>query len=252
MLYFQDFREELDVAGPIFQWLYSLSFNWSLFTPFVGEAKRTMKRRTSSWKAILATCNLSNSPVSNPCQSPLKVRLLEAVSQLANKLSVSVEEVGHLYDCTLMTGTYLNIQEFLSLSESSLSRPMDVEMAMKATGGNERTGLMLFLVRDIPEPTPIGSFNDEGVPIQAPEGFRFTYMRRLRTTLAEATASSPADVDKIVLGCRNYMQSGTRPILEGGSTHVALLAQRVREDGDCEVLVYDFAKHQVRIFKSVL
>lgn len=70
-------------------------------------------------------------------------------------------------------------------------------------------------------------------------------MRRFRDALAEAMNASQRDVDRTLLGCREHVQSGTKPVLEPDATYVSLFTERTGVNGVKEVLVYDAAKHQV-------
>ena len=71
-------------------------------------------------------------------------------------------------------------------------------------------------------------------------------MRRFRDTLVDATGAAQRDVDRILLGCRDYVSSGTKSVLEPGGAYISLYSERPSASGGKEVLVYDFAKHQVR------
>ena len=70
-------------------------------------------------------------------------------------------------------------------------------------------------------------------------------MRRFRDTLAEITGLNEANIENMFYNCREFATKGLRPILEPGQTYVSIFAERWSPDEKTEVLVYDFAKHQV-------
>lgn len=234
----------------------------------------------------------------------LRLRLLEASTQLAAQLGVPLEKLGTLHDQALETGTRIGISEFLSLSERMSSFVRDANLdaeegpGFKASVGGR--GLMLFFVRFLPQhhqqeqqrhqsagqslsvvascsdsqrresfikgmlqgkgggkhlgPTARRSSHrqDQGqsehrLPplVTHPKGFKMRFMGRFRDVLAETTGAKPEDVDKVLNGCKNTATRKSTSVLEAGCTYVSLFVERVSCDGSSEVLVYDFARHQV-------
>lgn len=237
---------ELRTHRDTFQWLYSLSFDWSLLVPFLPQLRERMQ-----WcgvdRRIRAAFDLAQPTAhAHPTTTPnetLKIRLLEAIVRLAADIDVPVTDIGHLYDRTLTTGTHMGIAEFLILSEHEASKLRDLEKSLQSCTPGDHTGLMLFFVRDFPS-VPLSPDVDH-LQKYAQKGYRLQYMRRFRDALAQSMNASQREVDKILLGCRDHLQSGTKPILEPGATYVSLVAERIGVHSVKELLVYDVAKHQV-------
>ncbi|KLO15684.1 hypothetical protein SCHPADRAFT_995683 [Schizopora paradoxa] len=236
---------ELKTHRDVFHWLYTLSFDWTLLAPFMLSIRERMQWCGVEGR-IRAAFDLAQPtirPRSTSSDETLKVRLLEATVRLAEDVNVPVEDLGHLYDRTLTTGTHMGIGEFLILSEHEATQLRDLEKSLQSCTPGDHTGLMLFFVREFPS----GTLSPEVDQLQryAQKGYRLQYMRRFRDALAQSMNASQRDVDKILLGCRDYLRSGTRPILEPSATYVSLVADRIGANGTEEVLVYDVAKHQI-------
>ncbi len=233
---------ELRTHKDTFHWLYSLSFDWSLLVPFLPSIRERMQL-TGVEGRIRAAFDLTQpetlAPSTSTSNSTLKISLLEAIIRLAADIDVPLTKIGHLYDRTLTTGTHMGIAEFLVLSEHEASRLRDLEKSLQSCTPGDHTGLMLFFVRELPS-TPV-SPEDDQVHKYAQKGYRRQFMRRFRDALAEAMNASQRDVDRTLLGCREHVQSGTKPVLEPDATYVSLFTERTGVNGVKEVLVYDAA-----------
>ncbi|OCB84836.1 hypothetical protein A7U60_g8056 [Sanghuangporus baumii] len=225
-------------------------------------------------------------------QGKLRLRLLEACTQLAAQLGLPLEKLGTLHDVALETGSRIGIEEFLWLSEQEASRVRDgrdAEEASKARAEGGRS-LMLLLVRVLPQhqqqqqqqssseavlcsdsqgrvgfkgtPQENGGGRDNGATgprsfyqqeqtsrIALADGFKMRFMGRFRDVLAETTGAKPDAVDKALNGCKNNAAGKYGSVLEAGCTYVSLFVEQVSCDGSSEVLVYDFAKHQLPSYR---
>ncbi|KAL5530129.1 hypothetical protein ACEPAF_6386 [Sanghuangporus sanghuang] len=225
-------------------------------------------------------------------QGKLRLRLLEACTQLAAQLGLPLEKLGTLHDVALETGSRIGIEEFLWLSEQEASRVRDgrdAEEASKARAEGGR-GLMLLLVRVLPQhqqqqqqqssseavlcsdsqgrvgfkgtPQENGGGRDNGATgprsfyrqeqtsrITLTNGFKMQFMGRFRDVLAETTRAKPDAMDKVLNGCKNNAAGKYGSVLEAGCTYVSLFVEQVSCDGSSEVLVYDFAKHQLPSYR---
>ncbi|KAL5507962.1 hypothetical protein ACEPAH_5580 [Sanghuangporus vaninii] len=223
-------------------------------------------------------------------QGKLRLRLLEACTQLAAQLDVPLEKLGTLHDVALETGSRIGIEEFLRLSEQEASRVRDGRDAREASKARAESGrgLMLFFVRVLPQHQPQqqssseavlcsdsqGRIGFKGTPqengggrdngatgprsfcreeqtprITLTDGFKMRFMGRFRDVLAETTGAKPDAVDKILNGCNNSATGKYGSVLEAGCTYVSLFVEQVSCDGSSEVLVYDFAKHQLPSYR---
>ena len=175
-------------------------------------------------------------------RASFKLRVLEAITSLAADLEIPLSEIGYLYDLTLTTGDYLNVSEFLLLCERDSTQFYDAEKALRRPDGSMETGLMLFFIRNLPESVPLTDL----LLKYARKDYKLAFMRHVRNSLIDSVAATPDKVDQVLVGCREYMTRGTKVTLEPGKTYLSLHAERNARNGTREILVYDFAKHQVR------
>lgn len=258
MLLPQDILGEFDTEHDVFHWLMSISYHWDILMPMLGnlEYKALSERRLSRHILPSFARLLCNQISPEHAQSGLKLRLLTAIAQLADDLDINISELGYLYDRTLETGTHIDLTEFLLLSENASTEYRDVQQkALRRAAAESNSGLMLFFVRDLPRhqssnsssiASNDGSLESSWPQKYAEKGYRLKFMRRFRDTLVDATGAAQRDVDRILLGCRDYVSSGTKSVLEPGGAYISLYSERPSASGGKEVLVYDFAKHQVR------
>lgn len=178
-----------------------------------------------------------------PTNDVLKCRLLKALVILAKRLDIAVTEIGYLYDDVLKTGVNLIHTEFLSLEDDVPTCP-DFEKGSQGKSSYHPEGIMLFLVRRFPQQSSSLSGHSKAIDY-VPRGFHLSFLHNLRYSLADTTGSTLEDTDRILVGCQDYVENGTKSVLQPGGTYVSLHATRPTADGYQEVLVYDFARHQV-------
>ncbi|KAL5527680.1 hypothetical protein ACEPAG_6481 [Sanghuangporus baumii] len=222
-------------------------------------------------------------------QGKLRLRLLEASTQLAAQLDLPLEKLGTLHDVALETGSRIGIEEFLRLSEqdSRVRDGRDAEEVLKARVKSGRS-LMLLFVRVLPQHQQQQQCSSEAVPHSDSQGrvgfkgalqenggckdnvatdprnfyrqeqtsrttlangFKMRFMGRFRDVFAETTGAKPDAVDKVLNGCKNNATGKYGSVLEPGCTYVSLFVEQVSCDGSSEVLVYDFAKHQLPSYR---
>ena len=275
--FLQDSLSELEVHRPVFQWLLAVSFNWSIVSPFLPNiTKRSVSdeqgdRRYHRWCwslwSFLTRCSslawllpyprtTSDSRDVGSTRAQLKIRLLEAATQLGMQIDLSLSELGTLHDRSLTIGTRISLSEFLRISEQPYFEGCDVEEALKVDA-DKGNGLILFFVRPLrlrpAIPTRGGAELEEGTGEEYDlwrkydsRGFTMRFMSRVRDALAETLGAEPTEVDKALRGCEVAVSRHSQSVLDPGCTYVSLLAERTSSYGPSEVLVYDFAKHQVR------
>ena len=238
---------DLKAGAPVFNWLYKLSFNWSLLLPFLKQVAEepvpfNCLPTNQIGHNILSCLKQESTSGFESINGPLKRRILKAIVALAGRLDIPVAEIGYLYDQTLKVGLNVNQTEFLSLEDDAPTCP-DFEKGFQERCVYQE-GIMLFLIRR--HPSDINSDNNGAVTRHAiQKGFHTTPILNLRYVLADSICAALEDVDKILIGCQDYLESGTRPVVQPGGTYVSLHATRLSSDGSRKVLVYDFARHQV-------
>jgi len=240
---------ELDPRQPTFQWLYQLSFNWHLVRPFVprisqavadrgrGNIKNPEKTSASTWET-----------------TAFRGRFLEASVLLAQQLGLSVEALGNLFDRVLTTGTRVHLDE----DKGEKTGTRDDESSIHGITLKLQTseGVLLFLVREISGAKPLSYDypNQDHGEIQSfdtieywhQRGFRLTDTRFYARTLADHMGVSKSEMDVFLGACKTYARRGIRPVVQTGGTYLGLFAVRPSNAlHGLDVLVYNFARHQV-------
>jgi hypothetical protein len=101
--YIKDVLEELDPRQQTFQWLYSLSFNWTILNPFIPRIRSTIARR----HAIVSSKKKGNQTKAGKAEElvQFRSRFIEAAYELAEELDLPLDKIGTMFDRVLTTGT---------------------------------------------------------------------------------------------------------------------------------------------------
>lgn len=262
----KDILQDANVRRSIYYWLLSISLDWHAILPYFPRIIQLSTSTTDKYQPLCPfsfdhfPCVNNNleeystkSGVRPQFLDLLKVRLLEAVAQLSVELGTSLSDIGIPFDDALEISTHKNEPGLLRSSAREDRLYHDVEGAIDS---HINTGMVLFLVRGAPKPfttdmTSRSQGRQSRVQSNAPHISTPRFVRRFRDTLANITGETGdlRDVDNILLGCREYAIRGLCPILEADKTYVSIFAERWSPDGSTEVLVYDFAKHQIPCYR---
>jgi hypothetical protein len=241
-----------------FQWLYQLSFCWSTsVTPFVP---RIIQAATSRGKGTLQDpahieTGRKKREESN---AAFRAHFVEAAVQLAHSLDLSVDSIGVLFDRVLQTGTKTTPSE-----EKTFPNPNDEESVHGITlrlGTSE--GVMCFLAREIGKGKPkLADLPSRERPANLPEtdtvqhylenGWRLAETRFFSKSLADAMGVSKPEMDIFLSACKTYAKRGTQPVVQEGGVYLGLFGVRPTglHDGGLDVLVYNFARHQIPAYR---
>ncbi|KAN0064489.1 hypothetical protein ACQY0O_002115 [Thecaphora frezii] len=265
----RDILEALDNRQPTFQWLYSLSWDWHMITPwikaisarFIAEAENE-QRREAEWKKrgkkIIANGRRSLDLTEERRRGPQSLadfrdRFIYAANQLAEELAIPFEEIGVLYDHVLPTGTrrseaqaqmadkFAPSKQF-SDDESSINGPVP---SIFGDGDSEEEGAMLFLVRELP------GNSDASTERFRQMGYRMTETRFLAGVLADRVAVKKDEMEPLLESLKVYSKRGTRPVVQPGGVYAGLFGVRAStsKEGGLDVLVYNFARHQIPAYR---
>ncbi|EPQ29261.1 uncharacterized protein PFL1_03016 [Pseudozyma flocculosa PF-1] len=265
----RDILEALDNRQPTFQWLYSLSWDWHMITPwlkaisarFLAEAQNE-QRREAEWKRrgkkIIATGRRSLDLAEERRKGPQSLadfrdRFIYAANQLADELAIPFEDIGVLYDHVLPTGTrhsegqaqladkFAPSKQFAD-DESSINGPVP---SIFGDGDSQEEGAMLFLVRELP-----GSA-DASTERFRQRGYRMTETRFLAGVLADRVAVKKDEMEPLLESLKVYSKRGTRPVVQPGGVYAGLFGVRAStsKEGGLDVLVYNFARHQIPAYR---
>lgn len=167
---------------------------------------------------------------------------MEAVIELARELDLPVERIGTMFDRVLTTGTKKDEIEGKEGSHGHSESPHDMTVTLATS-----EGVMLFVVREL------GSWGHkvvdptDSVEYYAAKGYRLAETRFFAPILAERVGVSKSEMDVFLSACKTYAKRGTRAVVQSGGTYLGLFGVRPSPstDGDLDVLVYNFARHQV-------
>jgi hypothetical protein len=246
---------ELDPRRPTFQWLYQLSFNWNVITPFVPRILRDIAGRSKKSQPPPPPTSDRSMHRADWEQLLFRSRFVEACVLLAHQLDISVESLGVMFDRVLTTGLHEQdksdkLDEKKGDDESSIH---GITLHL-----NSSEGVMLFIVRTIGDGTPAAHDlpgNDKLVPSNdnvdsyLARGYRLAETRFFSKTLADNMGVSKPEMDVFLSACKTYAKRGTRPVVQAGGAYLGLFGVRPASDGGLDVLVYNFARHQIPAYR---
>ena len=278
----KDMLDALDNRQPTFQWLYAISWDWDIVAPFLramtaffgakdqanqradgskeksrlfgGKAASVLNKRRDSFDA------LGSQPTRGPgALAEFRDRFIDAASQLSVELDIPFQHIGVLYDHVFPTGTR---KAALATESGDLkvayrnANHMDDESSINGhvpsifgDGENEEEGLMLFLVRELPSSN--GKDSLESAEKYRQRGYRMTETRFLAGILADRVAVTKTEMESMLDSLRLYAKRGTRPVVQPGGVYAGLFGVRpsTSRQGGLDVLVYNFARHQIPAYR---
>lgn len=263
----RDILDALDNRQPTFQWLYSLSWDWAIIVPwlraittrFAAESVKTQRKEAmwkKSGKRIISSGRRSLDLTENKSRGPQSLadfrdRFIDAASHLAQELDIPLQDVGVLYDHVLPTGTrrhgsntvpdkFTPSRQFAD-DESSINGPVP---SIFGEGHDQEEGAMLFLVRELPN----SAISTERFRQM---GYRMTETRFLAGVLADRVAVQKEEMEPLLDSLKVYAKRGTRPVVQPGGVYCGLFGVRAStsKEGGLDVLVYNFARHQIPAYR---
>jgi hypothetical protein len=151
----QDILDELDPRKPTFQWLYTLSFDWSILDPFISRIRAGLQRRRTQGET--KTKPAKNSAVGKTEELlQFQNRFCEAAYELAEELDLPLTKLGVMFDRVLTTGTRKASLE--DQKDGEKVRPVRPDDESSIHGITLRLpdsdGVMLVVVRELGESPP--------------------------------------------------------------------------------------------------
>lgn len=252
----KDIIDELNHRQPTFQWLYSLSWDWSILDPFLPRiASRALglnspilpSNSTLAPRIFRSRKEPGSSYTSskNAAQLALfKDRCLETTQALANQLGLPVNQMGVFFDNILRTGT----RSTPAVSEKpSRAATNDEESSMYSVAIPipRQQGVMLFLVREL------SGEHQDTMDSYLKRGYRFTDTRWFAPVLADRAALDKTQVNGLLDQLKLYAKRGTKPCVRSGGIYVGIFAVRpsISREGGIDTLVYQFARHQIPAYR---
>jgi hypothetical protein len=180
---------------------------------------------------------------------------------LAQQVGLSIESVGTLFDRVLTTGTRAPAADDEEDQEKSIVRSDD-ESSIHGIPIRLQTseGVLLFLVREISQAQSIvhdypkttmsdttpANFDTEDYWLD--KGWRLTETRFYSKILADQMGVNKAEMEIFLSACKTYAKRGAKPVVQAAGTYLAMFGVRPAAPqslSGIDVLVYNFARHQV-------
>ncbi|EFP91785.1 uncharacterized protein PGTG_17785 [Puccinia graminis f. sp. tritici CRL 75-36-700-3] len=252
----KDIIEELNFRQPTFQWLYSLSWDWTILDPFLprmaaralgltsfvppttaSSAPRIFRSRKEPGSSYTSSKNAAHLAL-------FKDRCLETTQSLANQIGLPVSDMGVFFDNILRTGTR---SAPVSDEKAACNVPADEESSVYsvAVRAPRQQGVMLFLVREL------SGENQDTIENYLKRGYRFTDTRWFSPVLADRAAVDKDESEGLLNQLKLYAKRGTKPCVRSGGIYVGFFAVRpsISREGGIDTLVYQFARHQIPAYR---
>ncbi|QDS76383.1 hypothetical protein FKW77_003522 [Venturia effusa] len=236
----RSFNDEFNIAHPVFQWLFRVTFNW----PGVADLVPGMR---SHLRTIGATSNDPTRSMTPTTESAFadetnsnedysiifREHFCVAAAELASHLETSLQEIGVLYNGIMMTGS-LNPEFQVKKSLRFPSRgglPQDLEsgIALPTMFGS---GQLLFLVRVVDKPAALKLMT---------AGYRFAQPIHVGDIIARSMQVPHHEMLSTISSLQAYSKQNLLPLEEPGySTYLACYAMRAavnKANSSWEVLV---------------
>ena len=246
----------LDPRMSSFQWLYQMSFCWSsAVVPYVPRIlKAKAAKGTFADPAVVA----AGSGKEALEKWSFRARFIEAAVLLAHSLDLSVDSIGVLFDRVLTTGT--KVFQPQEEAEKFTPRRTDDESSIHGItmklGASE--GVMCFLAREIGKGKPASadmggdqSKQIDTIDYYLERGWRLAETRFFSKLLADHMGVSKVEMDVYLNACKTYAKRGTQPVVQEGGVYLGMFGVRptIGDDPNIDVLVYNFARHQIPAYR---
>ncbi|KAI9714396.1 MAG: hypothetical protein M1820_000357 [Bogoriella megaspora] len=141
----RSFDDEFNVAHPVFQWIYRVTYNWGGVADLVAGMRTSLRWHATGWNDVeTPSANSSVWEYEGEMDYSLLFResFCVAASDLAQELQVPLESLGVLYDDIMMTGT--TSLESRARRTFKTTSGLDLEAGLPMVFGK---GQLLFVVR---------------------------------------------------------------------------------------------------------
>ncbi|KAG0151185.1 hypothetical protein CROQUDRAFT_668047 [Cronartium quercuum f. sp. fusiforme G11] len=251
----KEITQELNPRQTTFQWLYSISWDWTIVDPFIPRiVARSLGLDTTRPKIGIPGLRFSDrkqpgtshaSSKSAAQVSRFKDHCLESTQNLSNELGVPMSKMGILFDTVLRTGTRISPAVHETKHVRQMRNDEESSIFSVAAPAQRQQGIMLFLVRELSgiEPDTTESY--------LRRGFRFAEPRWLSPILADRAGVPKIEIDGLLEHLKLYAKRGMKPCVRSGGTYLGFFAVRpsISREGGIDTLVYQFARHQIPAYR---
>lgn len=239
---------ELNPRQSVFQWLFSLSWDWTIldacadriaakaFGLCASQRLSKEERRTSQPTYLFGNARVLRRAAG---LASFKDRFLECAFLLAHELGLQYHDIGRLFDRTVMTGT-MHAQPASTINSDVEQGSPNLYASLRRVERPVKEGGMMLLVREV---TGVGNDTTQSF---IDKGFRFSEIRFLAPILADKLGMDRNETIGLLKELKSYAKRGGKPIVQPGGCYVGVFAvsQSRRLQGGLDALVYGFARHQ--------
>jgi hypothetical protein len=233
----RSFNDEFNVAHPVFQWLFRVTFNWAGVADLVPAMRNHLRTVNHHAKDINtrpmtpgSEAAFENGEFSEDYSILFREHFCVAASELAEHLEERMQDLGVLYNQIIMTGSLAS--EFQPKRTLRSGKTTDVEAGIINPTMFGR-GQLLFLVR-IADKTQVTRL------ISA--GYRFAHPTHVGDIIARSMQVPHNDMINTIDQLHHYSHQFSSPLPEEPqySAYLACFAMRAavnKSNGNWEVLV---------------
>ncbi len=225
----QDILEELDPRKPTFQWLCTLSFDWSILAPWLPRLRASIYRRKMMSDSDKRKKAVKGSTTGRAEELfDFKNRFCEAACQLADDLDLPLNKLGVMFDRVLTTGTRRARLDEAKDGEKMQRIKLDEESSIHGITLNlpDSDGIMLVVVRELADSlekqteglTEKAGLSSGSVPTTkdtdtvekyTSRGYRLADIKFFSPVLSERVGVSKTEMDAFLGACKTYASGST-------------------------------------------
>jgi hypothetical protein len=236
----RSFNDEFNVAHPVFQWLFRVTFNWSGVADLVPAMRNHLRSVHPTVKDINtrpmtpgSEAAFENGEFNEDYSIIFREHFCVAASELADHLEERMQDLGVLYNQIIMTGSLANeFQPKRNLRLASGGKHQDVEAGI-INPTMFGKGQLLFLVR-VADKTQVSQL--------VSAGYRFAHPAHVGDIIARSMQVPHNDMINTIDQLQQYSHQFTSPPPDEPvySAYLACFAMRAavsKSSGSWEVLV---------------
>jgi len=233
----QSFDDIFAISHPVFQWIFRTARNWESVSGLLPAMRvhlgQTVLKasRPGTRSAEFDPRNEYGEPIED-YSIVFRELFCIAAADLASQLNVNMEDLGHVFDDILSTGTRTTVQTNMPHKKITPSSSVDLErdgLSLPRAG----RGQLLLVVRRV---------NRKEAEHLKTGGFRFATIQNVADIVSRSMQINTEDLIQRLHAMREY--SGEQPILEPG-VHLACFAIRASIRAGFDILVRSNARNQL-------
>ncbi|GAB7342003.1 hypothetical protein MBLNU457_g0295t1 [Dothideomycetes sp. NU457] len=235
----QTFDDDFTTGHPVFHWIWKASNDWSSVKDLIPRMRSHLRRhgtltRTNTRPGTSSSTESSRSYDEDSLQDPtllFREGFCVATSDLADRLTISIENIGTLFDRIIGTGVVAPT----SAAAKKMSQSDAASISSYSTSHLER-GQLLFFTRRL---------SNEDVERFAAAGYRFAPPNRVEAMIARTMQLPIASVAGHIKSLHDYATNATAATLLKQGSYLTCFAALGRINRHFDVLVANARRDQL-------